>query len=97
MKREKQLTKRERKALAPPRPSGRPVRTTAAGGEHIHCIACGRHLNVDEFDAPQTARYISCQHGSTFPTCVDCENQSRMLLAEHDRTGQAVQMARAWH
>ncbi|MEO7328725.1 MAG: hypothetical protein ABI193_09120 [Minicystis sp.] len=97
MKREKQLTKRERKALAPARPSGRPVRTTGGGGEHIHCISCGRHLDPAEFNAPVTARYISCQHGSTFPTCVEHESQSRMLLAEHDRTGQAVQMANAWH
>ena len=83
----------ERKALDPSR---------GASGhnheeQHIHCIACGRHLDASEFNAPVTARYISCQHGSTFPTCVEHESQSRMLLAEHDRTGQAVQMANAWH
>ena len=94
MKREKQLTKRERKALAPPRPSGKPVRTGGGGG-HIHCISCGRHLDPSEFD--DTARYISCLHGSTFPTCVEHEDQSQMLLAEHDRTGSPVQIANAWH
>lgn len=92
MKRKPKLTKRERKALAPARPQ-------AAGGghAHIHCIACGRHLDDADFEAPATATTITCDHGSTFPTCVKCMPQSKVLVAEHDRTGQAVRSANAWH
>jgi hypothetical protein len=93
MKREKRLTKRERKALAGgPRPQG-----TQTGGQHIHCIACGRHIDPHEFNPPATATRIACQHRSTFPTCLECIEISRGLLAEHDRTGQAVRTASAWH
>jgi hypothetical protein len=94
MNREKKLTKRERKELnGGPRVSGVPVKQ----GQHIHCVACGRHLDPSEFNAPVTAKMLRCQHGSTFPSCVACEAQSVALLAEHDRTGQAVQTAGAWH
>ena len=94
MKREKTLTKRERKELTGgPRTSGAPVK----GGQHIHCVACGRHLDPSEFNTPKTATMLRCQHGSTFPSCVACESQSVSLLAEHDRTGQAVRTANAWH
>jgi len=44
-----------------------------------------------------TAKMLRCQHGSTFPSCVACEARSVALLAEHDRTGQSVQTADAWH
>jgi hypothetical protein len=91
MKREKRLTKRERKALAPKPPQA------AQDGKHIHCVACGKHLDPSEFDAPATAMRIQCQHRSTFATCVACADLSRRLLAEHDRTGQPVQFAAAWH
>jgi hypothetical protein len=92
MNREKRLTKRERKALEPRRPA-------AAGAEpqHIHCVACGRHVDAAEFNAPATAKMLRCQHGSTFASCVACEARSVALLAEHDRTGQAVRIAGAWH
>jgi hypothetical protein len=92
MKRPKQLTKRERKALSPARP-----RPAQHQHQHIHCVACGIHLNPEQFDAPATATYVRCQHGSTFPSCQGCVPQSRALLAEHDRTGQPVQSAAAWH
>lgn len=89
MKRQKRLTKRERKAL---------------DGEHhhehqhIHCIACGRHIDPGEFSAsPPTAKIIACQHGSKFPTCSACVQASQRLLDEHDRTGNPVQTAGAWH
>jgi len=94
MNREKKVTKRERKELnGGPRVSGAPVK----GGQHIHCVACGRHLDPSEFNSPVTAKMLRCQHGTTFPSCVACEAQSVSLLAEHDRTGQAVRTASAWH
>lgn len=89
MKRKPQLTKRERKALSPSRPAPQP------GGHHIHCIACGIHLDPSEFGT--TATYLRCDHGSTFPSCTACEPKSRQLLLQHDRTGQPVQTANAWH
>jgi hypothetical protein len=93
MKRPKQLTKRERKALNPSRPQA-----AAQGGHaHIHCIACGKHLDPADFNPPATATRITCQHRSTFATCVECVATSRALLAEHDRTGQPVRTASAWH
>lgn len=92
MKRAKQLTKRERKALAGPRPAAPPADT-----KHIHCIACGKYLDASQFEAPATATMLTCQHGSRFPSCVECADFSRRLLAEHDRTGRPVQTAAAWH
>jgi hypothetical protein len=89
--REKRLTKREKKAQTP------------GGGHqhdhrHIHCIACGRHLDPEEFESsPATAMIIVCQHKSQFPSCTACEAESRARVAEHDRTGQPPQVAGAWH
>jgi hypothetical protein len=91
MKRAKQLTKRERKALAPARPDG------ATTPQHIHCIACGRHIDASELDAPASAMMLRCNHGSRFPACTTCEGSAKALLAEHDRTGKNVQAAGAWH
>lgn len=91
MKRAKRLTKRERKALAPARPA-----QSQAAPQHIHCIACGRHLDAEEFDAGD-AVILRCQHGSTFPACATCRDKGEALLAEHDRTGQAVRSTAAWH
>jgi hypothetical protein len=93
MKREKQLTKRERKAARGAGPSGANPRDT----QHIHCVACGRHIDPSEFNAPATAERVACQHRSQFPSCVACVERTRALLAEHDRTGQAVKTAAAWH
>ena len=91
MKRAKQLTKRERKALAPQRP------VVAPTDKHIHCIACGKHLDPVEFQPPATATMLECQHKSRFPSCVDCADLGRRLLIEHDRSGRPVQTAAAWH
>jgi hypothetical protein len=89
MQRKKRLTKRERKEQSP----GAPHQHT-----HIHCIACGRHLDPEEFTAtPPTANYLICEHQSRFPACVDCEVVARSLIAEHDRTGKPIQQAAAWH
>ena len=88
--REKRLTKREKKAQS-------------GGGHHhderhIHCLACGRHLDIEEFSAtPPTALVIVCQHKSQFPACVTCEVEARARVAEHDRTGKPPQVASAWH
>ena len=92
MKREKKLTKRERKAAKGVGPSGQPKEAA-----HIHCVACGRHINPSEFSAPATAARVACQHKSQFPSCVGCVERTRELLAEHDRTGQPVRTAAAWH
>jgi hypothetical protein len=91
MQRKKRLTKRERKDLTP----GDGGHQHAA---HIHCIACGRHLDAEEFSAiPPTAKYLICAHQSRFPACVACDMVARDLLAEHDRTGKPVAQAQAWH
>jgi hypothetical protein len=93
MKREKRLTKRERKAQNPRGPGA----LAPNPNQHIHCISCGRHLDAAEFQAPASAKLIRCQHGSTFPACVTCEASAVALIAEHDRTRQPVQRAGAWH
>jgi hypothetical protein len=91
MKRQKRLTKRERKALAPARPAA------THQHQHIHCVACGKHLDAAEFDVQGTATWLQCLHRSRFASCVECTDISMRLLAEHDRTGQPVQAAQAWH
>lgn len=93
MKREKRLTKRERKALA----GGPQAATHDHEHQHIHCIACGRHLDAEEFDEPATAMVVVCEHKSSFPCCKGCEAQARVLVEAHDRSGKPVQAASAWH
>lgn len=93
MKRQPKLTKKERKALAP----ARPAQPHQHQHQHIHCIACGRHLDENEFEAPASATIITCDHGSNFPSCVKCMSQSLALVKEHDRTNQPVRTAGAWH
>jgi hypothetical protein len=96
MKREKKLTKRERQAIAGKGTAGR----KAAGGggdQHIHCVSCGRHIEPTEFDAPATATILSCAHGSQFAACIGCQIPGQKLLDEHDKTGQPVKAASAWH
>ena len=89
MQRKKRLTKRERKDLAP---------GASQPQAHIHCIACGRHLDPEEFTAaPPTASYLICEHQSRFPACTACEAAARNLIAEHDRTGKPIAQAQAWH
>jgi hypothetical protein len=89
MKREPKLTKRERKALNP--------KVAIPTGDHIHCIACGMHLDPHRFAPPASATMIKCKHGSQFPSCTDCVAISQRLVDEHDRTGTNVQAAAAWH
>lgn len=89
MKRQKTLTKRERKALAPQKPQ-------ANAPSHIHCIACGRHIDQHEFERG-LALLIRCDHGSQFPSCAECEQLSRERVETHDRTGKPVETAGAWH
>lgn len=99
MKREKRLTRRERKAAEPPRPApvASGVQDAPQAPPHIHCVACGRHLDPTFFDAPATAEYVRCSHGSVFATCSDCVGKARELLAEHDRSGKPVKVSTAWH
>jgi hypothetical protein len=95
MKREKKLTKKERQAITGKGPAG--VKAAAGGGgQHIHCVACGRHIDAEEFDDPATATYVKCAH-FTFASCVGCTTPAQKLLDEHDRTGQPVKAAGAWH
>lgn len=91
MQRKPRLTKKERKALAGPKPA-------STQGRHIHCVGCGVHLDPAEFDrAVPTATWLTCKHGSTFASCVGCTGVSQGLLDEHDRLGQPVRAASAWH
>ena len=94
MKRKPKLTKRERKAAGPPRPA---QQAAPSGHGHIHCIACGKHLNESDFEAPAVATSITCDHGSQFPTCVKCMPKSAALVKEHDASNQPVRSATAWH
>jgi hypothetical protein len=90
MKREKRQTKREKKEQG-------------SGGHkheqgHIHCVACGRHIDPNEFSqVPPGAIVITCEHKSQFPSCANCEVTSRYLVTEHDRTGKPVNTAAAYH
>jgi hypothetical protein len=87
----KTLTKRERKALEGRGPSGQDDR-------HIHCVACGAHLDPAQFTArPSTARHVTCRHGSRFACCEGCVSEALRRLEEHDRSGRPVQTAAAWH
>jgi hypothetical protein len=96
MKREKRLTKREKKSQDPTHRAGPNFK--GGGQQHIHCIACGRHIEPDELSAtPASAATIVCDHGSRFVACVGCMEQAQALVDEHDRTGQAVRAASAWH
>lgn len=96
MKRKPKLTKREKKAAAGgPRPAAAPKHDH--GHQHIHCIACGKHLDAADFEPPATAATITCDHGSTFPTCVKCMPQAMALVKEHDRTNTPVKTAAAFH
>lgn len=91
MKRAKRLTKKQRKALN----GGGPADHDHG---HIHCTACGRHLDPGDFSAsPATANWVACAHGSTFASCTACVPDTKALLDEHDRTGQPVEVAGAWH
>lgn len=94
MKRQPKLTKRERKALQPARPAPAPPASPHA---HIHCIACGKHLDPNDFEAPAVATTVTCDHGSTFPSCVRCLPKSTALVKEHDEKNQPVRAATAWH
>jgi hypothetical protein len=93
MKREKRLTKRERKANDPgfrPGPRG--------NNQHIHCVACGRHIDPAELaSSPPSATWITCDHGSRFASCVGCMQEAQKRIDEHDRSGQPISAAQAWH
>lgn len=67
--------------------------------EHIHCIACGRHIEPSELSSvvAVTATILTCDHGSRFAACAEHAGAALELLAEHDRTGRPVRAAPAWH
>lgn len=99
MKREKRVTKKERKALD--RAAGNvPARAASAQGHdhtHIHCVACGKHLDPGSFGEAGGPEFYRCQHGSDFAHCAEHASQAKALVDEHDRTGKPVQQAAAWH
>jgi hypothetical protein len=91
----KRLTKRQRQELVGKGPTGLPG---ASESRHIHCIACGRHIDPTEFTLrPATALRISCKHGSRFASCLSCVSEAQDRLEEHDRSGQPPRIANAWH
>ncbi|MFO0550644.1 MAG: hypothetical protein U0271_19780 [Polyangiaceae bacterium] len=97
MKREKRLTKREKKAVQGPGPAAQ-THDHDHDHHHIHCTACGKHLDEDMFGSePPAALWLTCEHRSTFASCASCADRTREILAEHDRTGQPVRHASAWH
>ena len=96
MKRKPKLTKRERKALDPVYAARRAAAPEHDHG-HIHCIACGKHLELGDFDTPATATMLGCAHGSQFPACVGCATKAQAALDEHDRTNQPVKTAPVRH
>jgi len=98
MKRQKRLTKKERKQAQGTHAKASATRQGHAHEHtHIHCIACGKHLDVGQFGEPDGADYIRCEHGSHFPHCVACHDAAKVLVEEHDRTEQPVKTAAAWH
>ena len=96
MKREKRLTKKERKATAPAQLQPRGTAGQHDHG-HIHCIACGKHLDPGSFGEPNGSEFLRCEHGADHPACVGCRDKAKALIAEHDRTNKPVQKAAAWH
>ncbi len=103
MKREKRLTKKERKladgparAVVPGARAARPAQHQHKHA-HIHCIACGKHLDQEMFGEPDGADFIRCEHGSDFAHCIGCFEPAKKLVEEHDKTNTPIQKAAAWH
>ena len=89
MKREKRLTKKEKKALTgAPAPAGNPP--------HIHCVACGRHIDPPEFTGGK-ANWVRCAHGTKYAACRRCVPEAMKRLHEHDQSGKPVRVAEVWH
>jgi hypothetical protein len=98
MKREKRLTKKEKKAQErTTAPRGGVASTQGHHHGHIHCIACGKHLDPDMFGEADGAVFTRCDHGSDFPHCIACTDKAKALIQEHDASGKPVQSAPAWH
>jgi hypothetical protein len=91
----KRLTRRERQEKFGKGPAGKPP---TAESKHIHCMACGRHIEPEEFTmTPLKASWVTCQHGSRFASCERCIPEAQARLNEHDRTGQPPRIAAVWH
>lgn len=120
MKRSPRLTRREQRAInGPVRNLGaeraallRSAQSLPGGpapqgnpGDHLHCVACGKHLDtLGEARARAAANDLSklwatlqCEHGSTFYACIACIPKAKEILAEHDRNNSNVRAAPAWH
>ncbi len=82
-----------------------PVSPDLPANTHLHCVACGKHLDTaGELRARgsralggNTWLSIRCAHGTEFYACNGCLPKARALLDEHDRTGRDVRAASAWH
>ncbi len=91
-------TKRERKAISGNSGPGTSGNAAHDHSQHIHCVACGVHLDAAQFAAaPVTARWVTCEHGSRFAACEGCVPRAKQLLEEHDRSGRPVDAASAYH
>jgi hypothetical protein len=74
-------------------------------GSHIHCVSCGKHLDTVGEARDRAAKglggnlwmNIRCAHGTEWYACMGCLGPAKQLLDEHDRTGNAVRAAGAWH
>src|ERR1700712_3438735 len=100
MKREKRTTKKERKAaqaVISTSGASRAAKPGAHDHKHIHCIACGKHLDPSSFGEAGGPSFYRCPHGSDFRHCAEHEVVAKQLVDEHDRTGKPVQSVSAWH
>ncbi len=92
MNRQPRLTKKERKALAPARPAQQHQHA------HLHCVACGVHLELEQLDGPvPSAQILTCDHGGQYLACTPCVAEAQALIDEHERTGEPVRVKAAWH
>ncbi len=63
---------------------------------HLETVGEAQARAAQGLGAPMWAE-VRCAHGSLFHACLGCVPQARILLDEHDRTGNAVRAASAWH
>jgi G3E family GTPase len=99
MQRTKKVTKRQRKQMQQQGQSEHQHEDHNHQHQHIHCVACGRHIDPEEFEQvlSPSATIVRCLHNSAFASCMECVEVTKEILAEHDRTGEAVRAAAAWH
>ena len=121
MNRQPRHTQKERKAVHGPGPKppatraggeiydadarSIPLSPDVPAGQHLHCVACGKHLDTVGEARDRAAKGITsnlwmsirCAHGSIFYACMGCLEPAQKLLDDHDRTGDGVRAATPWH